>query len=323
MKIEFDQARAVWRRNDSDFTPQIWLGDDADRPPSCNCQVVSFDCTPRSLLRWGKELDRCAQLAAQGILLVWRLDSGLIDESMNRIDKAHLEVVLRAFEHFNTEIWPRFGKYSLCAILNVGHLSQNRSSDQIKGDCAILRTLSSALSLECLTGLLIDVSELSSSQQLQKLDKELFCHLHLFLKTHLAHLASLTWNSFSRAGSIWSIPPLEEHKNCPTPPISLALLQIQDLDDPPSWQLLGELAQDLEQRHCPYRVIPMASLHEQWHQLDEIVVVAPRLTLRQKRQLEGFCAAGGTVVRAGAPVGLAHEIEFSKWQQHRLFRSQS
>lgn len=321
MSVEFDSARAVWQRDCVDLFPQIWMQNPTKRPDQCNGQVIRLDCSSRSFLRWKEEIALALEIAQRGCLLVWHLDTGLNRFCIHRCDEGVIEAILRAYEYFSSKIWPRFANSSLCALLHVGSAGKDASFDQIKAMSEIWRTLSSALPLECAAGPLLDVSQLPLSEQLRALHKEHFCHLHLFLKTELPQLAALGWNAFHRAGSFWSIPPSKmpiEADLESASPITLALLQPKDRGDLRIWQLLGDIAEKLEELHFPYRIISMSSLHEQWHRLDQVIVVEPLITLRERRQLEGFCAANGAVISAGGPLGLEIEIAFGEWEQRAL-----
>ena len=58
---------------------------------------------------------------------------------------------------------------------------------------------------------------------------------------------------------------------------------------------LDELLKDQE-----YRIIPEGRLTEMWHGLDELIVIEEAITTRGKRQIMGFLAAGGKVIKFGA-----------------------
>lgn len=58
----------------------------------------------------------------------------------------------------------------------------------------------------------------------------------------------------------------------------------------------------------PIRVIQEPFLTENWEGVEYLYVLSGTLTERGKRKLMGFCAAGGTVIVDGDPIGLEQEI---------------
>lgn len=80
------------------------------------------------------------------------------------------------------------------------------------------------------------------------------------------------------------------------------------LSRPSSTALLGSALEVLIARKMPFRVIPEVNLAAEWNGLDFLVVDTQHVEIQFKRRLQGFCAAGGTVVYIGVPLGLAQEV---------------
>ena len=67
----------------------------------------------------------------------------------------------------------------------------------------------------------------------------------------------------------------------------------------------------------PYRIVPEGLLTTDWDGLDDLIVVPNGVSLQGKRKLQGFCAAGGTIVSLGHEMGLAQEMQFDDWKKSR------
>lgn len=79
---------------------------------------------------------------------------------------------------------------------------------------------------------------------------------------------------------------------------------------PSQTETLSHAFKQLEDSQTSFRVIPESMLMAEWEGLDYLVVDSQLVGLQFKRQLQGFCAAGGTVLTIGTPIGLANEIPF-------------
>lgn len=69
----------------------------------------------------------------------------------------------------------------------------------------------------------------------------------------------------------------------------------------------------LANQNISHRPIPEEKIALNWQGLDTIIVVSHHITPQGKRQLAGFCAAGGTVVVVGEPLGLPNEETFANF----------
>lgn len=63
----------------------------------------------------------------------------------------------------------------------------------------------------------------------------------------------------------------------------------------------------------PFRVIPELELSAEWEGLDYLIVDTQLVEIQFKRRLQGFCAAGGTIVTLGHPLGFSQEISFDQF----------
>ena len=68
------------------------------------------------------------------------------------------------------------------------------------------------------------------------------------------------------------------------------------LIDPGIYQSLEIALEDLQKQKIPFRIIPEAFLIHESDGLDDLIVEPSGLSAQGRRKLQGFCAAGGTVV---------------------------
>lgn len=80
-----------------------------------------------------------------------------------------------------------------------------------------------------------------------------------------------------------------------------------------SREVLDKMDALFEQIKAPFRVIGEPFLTEEWGGVDFLFVLEKALSPRGKRMLMGFCAAGGTVVLDGNPLGLPQEMPLSEF----------
>jgi len=73
---------------------------------------------------------------------------------------------------------------------------------------------------------------------------------------------------------------------------------------------LNDALEFLIEKKEPYRLIPESMLISEWDLVDYLLVLPHLLESQGKRKLQGFAAAGGTVVTLGDTIGLDNEISF-------------
>lgn len=81
-----------------------------------------------------------------------------------------------------------------------------------------------------------------------------------------------------------------------------------------SGEILEKMDRLFEEMEKPFRVIGEPFLTEEWQGVDELFVLSEAISLRGRRKLQGFCAAGGTVVVEGDSLGLVQEIPFRRFR---------
>ncbi len=81
---------------------------------------------------------------------------------------------------------------------------------------------------------------------------------------------------------------------------------------------LEQAITSLNQRCLHYRLIPEPFLTMEWDGLDYLLFQPDGLSDLGERKLQGFCAAGGTVVTLGRKIGMPCELTFDEWTEKLL-----
>lgn len=160
--------------------------------------------------------------------------------------------------------------------------------------------------------LFLDASSLSRSpvSEIQMLNPERFDRLHLALKGSLLPFDALGWGESTAQGysgnSVVDLPvnPTVSVGICIPPMHFYHLRHYQGLEE-------GIVA--LQKKSISFKLIAECHLTSQWDGLDYLLYSPAGLSIQGKRKLQGFCAAGGTVVSTGPLLGLPYEIGLSDW----------
>lgn len=160
--------------------------------------------------------------------------------------------------------------------------------------------------------LYLDVASIAHSpiDQLQILNPERFDRLHLILKG-----SSLPFNAWG-----WEQPtPLgyvgQTIRNLPSDtPHSIGLcIPPFNFYHSHHYQGLKEGIAALQQQSLPFKLIAENQLTIQWDGLDYLLYTSAGLSGQGKRKLQGFCAAGGTVIATHDLLGLSQEMSLVDW----------
>jgi hypothetical protein len=152
----------------------------------------------------------------------------------------------------------------------------------------------------------------SSLIELQVLNPERFDRLHLALKGHQLPFDVLGWgNPTSRgySGHSWTdLPAVQEASiGICVPPMHVYHASC--------YQGLEKAILALQKKSLSFRMIAERDLTAQWDGLDDLFYSSLGLSPQGKRKLQGFCAAGGTVVATGPLLHLPHELSLEEWLQ--------
>lgn len=160
--------------------------------------------------------------------------------------------------------------------------------------------------------LFLDAASVRGSviHELQLLNPERFDRFKLALKDHRLPFDVLGWEA----------PTAQGYSGHTAVEIPLSTSSLIGVCVPPmpfyhSEHFLGleEGLQALHQRKLPFKLIAENQLTSQWDGLDYLLYSPSGLSLQGKRKLQGFCAAGGTVISTGALLGMAYETSLTDW----------
>lgn len=269
----------------------------------------------------------------EGLSLLWQIDLGLFSGlPLPLTNQGQCRSLGIALNHFHDEIWPEFGDHSIGISLYCGSADFTdqifRDEEQEEAfrkwyqaafhDDEILKEISKGsfktnprersvlsryssgvaanylsllaahLSADIPVYLFLDLSDIPSPLlQAQLTTQELFGYFHLALKGCPWSYSGWTWKGNELIRPQQSIAS-----------IAICLPSI-DIIRPSGYIGIEALMKQWIDQHIPFRVIPESLIVTEWGGLDEIYFVAESLTPFGKRQMQGFCAAGGTVVAIG------------------------
>lgn len=230
-------------------------------------------------------------------------------------------------ELFLEKVTDLFRKQELsCVIEESGDdwalaLSEDKSFQLFAADvfAQYFQRLVSYLPDELLAFTLFDVSEqLSHAFLAQLLSRDRFAHILLGLKKAKIPAGHLNWEEgaclggWVGQGSPYFSAVSELHLG--------VCLPSDELFSELVYQQMDGLFEELVARQIAYRIIPENLLTEAWDGIDHIIVISSAVSYQGKRQLQGFCAAGGKVVYIGLPLEFSEEMAFEEFQAELAFQ---
>lgn len=145
--------------------------------------------------------------------------------------------------------------------------------------------------------------------------KERYPRLNLGLKQGIGYGNELTWDVPGQKDFIGLALPADSFEQ----EINHAIcLPSMSLHHPLIDLSLNKAILALKDFNLPFRMIPEVFLTQEWDRLDFLFVYSKNINLQGRRKLQGFCAAGGTVITLGERLGVPLEITFEEWLQTRL-----
>ena len=133
----------------------------------------------------------------------------------------------------------------------------------------------------------LDASSASPLLQVQLLNREIFGRIELKIKGSLLFSHGLCQSAIC----------LPSIKKC----------------RPSDYEKMEVVLDYLLENKIPFKVIPEEKLITEWDGLDYIFYNPSALTYQGKRKLQGFCAAGGTVISVKDKMGFAQESLLEEW----------
>lgn len=159
----------------------------------------------------------------------------------------------------------------------------------------------------------LDASSLSSDplKQLQLLHPERGDQLNLAIKGCRLPIQGWGWESFATplgycGQALLSLPSMPDVK------IGICIPSLSQCK-PSHWEGTELALKELDQRAVQYKLMVEDNLITNWDGLDFLIYTPSVLSFQGKRKLQGFCAAGGTVVSTEALLGLPYEMELHEF----------
>lgn len=329
------------------IVPRLFDGKstDVERMEGYNGITLRLDAQMTADLDWKAICVKAEELKRKGFFIFWDIDLGLFQRPLD--DQTQFLSLSLALEHFQDFFWKDFQECTLGVSLYrgsadfspyfqwneiqlagfqewMGAQSQNhmsfdapfipeilQQSEQGRHFLSLfcrnvvseyLHLLANRLPDEMLLCLLLDASTIKDPlKEAQILSKAVFDRFHLGIKNPQIPHAGLSWKD----ASIEKTHDEECRIGICLPPAEKEILSLSSE--------LGAVLQDLLTRKVHFKAIPEELLISEWDGLDYLLVASQSLGHQGKRKLQGFCAAGGTCVIIGEPIGLSTEIPFSNW----------
>ncbi|MCB1111849.1 MAG: hypothetical protein KDK72_04225 [Chlamydiia bacterium] len=343
VQFEEEQSEGIfWEkpffyRNEKQWTPKIFessfLGQEV--PEGFNSVTVAIDGSAGANLDWSAAADAAAQYCSQGLALFWKIDLGLFHKLKLPLDNQTQMLSLKlSLDHFRDTLWQQFHRHTIGISLYEGSLllsdalpwddtlkeSLNQWGGHLDDFCIhvfveYLERLACGLPEALQTYVLLDAGAIVDPAHLARLaTAERFDQIHLALKESRLPLNDLSWRGGRSPCGYLADQHLPIDDTAATVAVCLPSLEQQGRD--------GDAAMNgafsfLEERQVPYRVIPELMLTSEWDGLDYLIVWPQYTTPQGLRMLQGFCAAGGTIVTLGEKMDLPEEITFAEWKEIR------
>ncbi len=293
---------------DAPFFPLVQEGTHVDvsqREEGANTLLIRLPAHLSDDLDWSAQRRLAEEAVLKGKYLLWEIALGLKSFTFTPEDTASFYAFSLALEEFTKTVWPQFQEQTFGVAIYRGTLPSEerfprshwetsfieRGGEDYSLYCAqnfaeYLHRLVSFLPDAALPFALIDVSEIPSAARVaQLLSKERFEYVHLALQGARVPFAGLCWEEGEMAqgassAALGVLLPKDEHF-CPN------LLEGMDT-----------LFSHLKEKGSLFRIVCEEKLTEQWDGLDELIVFPSAVSPQGKRKLQGFLAAGGTLLSA-------------------------
>lgn len=299
-------------------------------------------------LDWKAARQAAMQYRDQGLKLFWEIDLGLFAYLEHPLDdQMQFLALCLSLEHFRDTLWKEFHGETVGVSIYCG---SGDFSDGFKWDEVqifnlqewLQETFETVEEFEKETGIAAAAFDEITPDLLRK-SKEggqlmaLFCRdvaveyiellatrlpdaMPFFVKLDMSNVFDpllqaqlLTKERYERfqldvKGNLFPLTALE------TQPAAIGIcFPSLDRRRPSHYHGLRRALEWLIEQKKPFRLIPETQLTTEWEGLDYLIYVPASLSSQGKRKLQGFCAAGGTVVTLNEKLGLPNEITFNEF----------
>lgn len=330
-EIDVDKIGLTWDKpyfylDGKIFIPKIYeinqLGESI--PEGFNTVSLNLDGKVSAELDW-KAIEEAAQkYQTQGLQLLWNLDLGLFDRlKLPLANQTQFLSLILSLEHLRDTLWKKFKDHTLGVCLYQGpanSLGQLRWDDQLhnnflawgrevlspkfdENDLYFKSLFARDAVAEYLTLL---ANRMPDAMQLFAI-LDVDASIGLIMEAQLSNRERFErFHLITRKGSLPTSFNYEQEA------VGVCL-PCYDVIEPQYYLGLENVLKHLLKKQIPFRIIPEAFLIHEWDGLDYLIVEPAALSPQGKRKLQGFCAAGGTVVTLGDPLGVPHEITHNQF----------
>lgn len=305
------------------FAPAIYDLKQLDEkvPEGFNAVCIRLDGKIDADLDWKLQRQAAVRFIASGLKILWELDLGLFSHLKQSIsDQAQFLAINLSLDHFLNKLWLEFHKHTIGICLYRGSLDFQVELQHDKGLAATYYEQGkSGATVKALyyRDVATEYLNLLVGKLPERLTPVLFLNSqNIQDKILIAQL--LDQDKFGKicravtdASTLFGFVSREKPGSIQKDHIKVALcLPSTELSSEEVHREIGKTIDQLSAAKIPYRIIPEESLTTEWDGIDYLIVIDNGVSLQGKRKLNGFSAAGGTIIIVGAP--------FNEWLQRQL-----
>lgn len=277
--------------------------------------IITIDASSKSTMQWHGPRKEALAAIAKGKKFLWHLDFGLFENLNSPLSNTAQFMTLRlALDHFRDSIWEEFQKYSIGAALYRGtpdysncFLWDDEQKDNFQAWLYDHSYEEDAFSTKLFCR---DVC----SAYINQLAENVPDRIPLFLIFDQQGMEPLLQLLLTAQDLYQRFTILFSEKTKQDPHATLAVCwPLADKKSLQDVKHLGEALNKLSQAGIPYKIISENNLSLEWHGLDHVIYSPTCISSSGIRKLNGFHAAGGTLVTLGNPHGFAQEISFENF----------
>lgn len=240
------------------------------------------------------------------------------DEEQETNLQSWIKDLFEDVESFNRDTKSGISDFSEVASAKLGH--NHEGKDLLRFFCRdaigeYLNLLASRIPDNLPVFILFDIDGIDPFVAMQLVTKERYPRFHLALKNTLGNENQILGGEISWQGNAREQGLIAREKTTVLSERSSVgfCLPKMSLCRPSLITKLRESFSVLQARQLAFRIIPEVDLAAEWDGLDDLIVDTQVVDIQFKRKLQGFCAAGGTVVFLGESIGLAQEVPFAEY----------
>jgi len=290
-------------------------------------------------LNWKKELEQAKVLTQQGFYILWELGLG-IGSSFSLDDEPSFLTLKIALEEFSKKIQP-FSRQSIGVVLYKGKADCSKEflwtekqqenfkkwlEDRYSKEERALKNEAGLEALFCLDSLLhflmlftpylpdslpvvlcLDLSSVASFYEAADfLHKERFEHFILAVKGAKIPFAGLAWEEGGSSMGYLGNKTFTEPSSAERVGLLFSRASLEE-------EAFETMVEALNSRGISFRLLYENFATQDWDGLDYIVHATDAISVKTKRILHGFCAAGGRVVSREGMLGMANETSVAEF----------